>query len=76
MKCECCDALVDFENNYVYYCAVGEEQREFADGSLGCSRRSKEKLKKDLKRENELILKSFAEECKYCVEYFEIIGEM
>lgn len=71
MKCDNCLALICFENDCDCYCGVGESIYEFADGSLGCHRRSKEKLDRDFKRECDFIQKVFAEECKQFVEYVE-----
>ena len=38
-------------------CVVGEPEHEFKDGGFGCRRRSIDKLKKDIKTENEKIAK-------------------
>lgn len=73
MKCNDCVALCSDEGYECYatewWCAVAEEQIEFADGSVGCLRRSKEKLERDMKRYDELECSEFAEECKCLLEY-------
>lgn len=75
MKCDNCIALYsDYEyERYAteYYCAVGEEIIEFADGSAGCLRKSKEKLKRDIKIQDELEAQAFVEECKCFLEYLD-----
>lgn len=67
MRCEHCIALKNdggYEHDAEeYWCAVGEEEIEFTDGTLGCRRRSVEKLKRDMKVANELECEAFAEEC-------------
>lgn len=58
MKCEYCIALMD-DSIYgheatEWWCGVGEGEREFADGSIGCNRRSIDKLKRDMKHKYSL----------------------
>lgn len=73
MKCNNCIALRSDEGYECYatewWCAVGEEEIEFADGSIGCLRRSKEKIKRDMKRYGKLENNAFDEECKHFLEY-------
>lgn len=75
MRCEECIALKD-DSGYEHsatesWCAVGEEEREFADGSVGCMRKSVEKLKRDMKMQAEMENQAFAEECGRFVEFME-----
>ena len=75
MRCDCCPAARDdsgYEHDATeYWCAVGEEEREFADGSVGCLRRSVEKLKEDMKIQSDLECEAFAEECSSFLEFLE-----
>lgn len=75
MRCDSCLAAKDdsgYEHNATeFWCAVGEEEREFADGSVGCLRRSVEKLKQDMKIQSELECEAFAEECGKFLEFIE-----
>jgi len=57
-----------------WWCAVGKETIEFADGGLGCHRRSVGKLQKDIKIQSKIESKAFAEECVRMFEFFEREG--
>lgn len=67
MRCDNCIALKNdsgYERNATeWWCAVGEEEIEFADGTIGCKRRSITKLKKDMevqdKIEEQAIIKEY-----------------
>lgn len=55
MKCDNCYALLQEGYEYPeYYCGLGEYEVEFADGSIGCRRKSVSKIKDDLKTQREL----------------------
>ena len=73
MKCEHCIALRD-DSGYEQYatdwwCAVGEEEIEFADGSIGCKRRSIQKLKRDIETQSKIECEAFAKECGRFVDW-------
>jgi len=71
MKCENCPAL---GNNSGYehdadewWCNLGEEDKEFNDGSTGCNRKSLSKIKRDLEIARKIDAEAFATECgKFC----------
>ena len=67
MKCEHCIALRNdsgYEHSATeFWCAVGEEEVEFADGSIGCGRRSIQKLKRDIEIQNKIEEEAFVQEC-------------
>ena len=75
MKCEHCIALRDdsgYEHNATeWWCVVGEEEREFADGSIGCTRRSVQKLKRDIDAQNKIEQEAFAKECDSFMDWIE-----
>ena len=75
MRCDCCPAARDdsgYEHSATeYWCAVGEEDVEFKDGSTGCRRRSLTKLDKDIKIISEIESKAFVAECKSFLEFLE-----
>ena len=75
MKCEDCIALRNdsgYEHSATeFWCAVGEEEFEFADGSIGCKRRSVEKLKRDIEAQNKIEKEAFIEECVNFVNWVE-----
>lgn len=55
MKCKNCPALLEDCGEYTEYCCgLGEEEIEFNDNSIGCMRKSKEKIKRDLKTQREI----------------------
>lgn len=72
MKCDNCPA--QFKEGYEYpgyYCGLGEEDREFYDGSVGCNRKSRNKIKKDLEIVRKIDNEAFAYECGKMVEFWE-----
>lgn len=74
MKCKNCIASRSDGDYYSpsYWCAVGEkEEIEFKDGSIGCRRKSIEKLKKDIKDTSELEEQLFLDECEKFIEFME-----
>ena len=75
MKCEHCIALRDdsgYEHNATeWWCTVGEEEREFADGSIGCARRSIQKLKRDIAAQNKIEQEAFTKECESFMDWIE-----
>ena len=75
MKCENCIALRNdsgYEHDATeFWCAVGEEEIEFSDGSIGCMRKSVEKLKRDMKMQDEIETEAFVEECERFVDFVE-----
>ena len=75
MRCDCCPAARDdsgYEHDAEeFWCAVGEEEIEFKDGSIGCRRRSVEKLKADIKEASDLEVEAFVEECGKFLEFIE-----
>ena len=75
MRCDGCIALRNdsgYEHDATeFWCAVGEQEREFSDGSIGCMRKSIEKLKRDMKIQDAIDTEAFAEECGRFVEFIE-----
>jgi hypothetical protein len=72
VRCDSCPALL--KEGYEYpegYCGLGEEEKEFFNGTFGCNRRSTTKIEKDLKNAQELEIEAFAEECGRMVEFWE-----
>mgnify|MGYP003301849014 CR=1 FL=1 len=73
MRCEHCIALRDdsgYEHNATeWWCAVGEEEIEFADGTIGCKRRSIQKLKRDIEIQNKIEQEAFIKECGSFVDW-------
>jgi hypothetical protein len=73
MKCEYCIALRNdsgYEHSATeFWCAVGEEEIEFADGSIGCMRRSIQKLKRDIEIQDKIEQEAFAEECGNFIDW-------
>lgn len=67
MRCEHCIALIDdggYERDATeWWCAVGEEEVEFADGTIGCKRRSIDKLKRDMETQIKIEEEAFVKEC-------------
>ena len=75
MKCENCIALRDdsgYERDATEcWCAVGEEDIEFADGSIGCKRRSIQKLKRDIDIQNRIENEAYVKECEKFIDWME-----
>ena len=73
MKCDHCIALRNdsgYERDATeWWCAVGEEEKEFADGSVGCNRKSIQKLKRDIVTEDKIEERAFVKECRNFLEY-------
>ena len=73
MRCEHCIALRDdsgYEHNATeWWCAVDEEEIEFADGTIGCKRRSIQKLKRDIEIQNKIEQEAFTKECGSFVDW-------
>lgn len=73
MRCEHCIALRDdsgYEHNATeWWCAVGEGEIEFADGTIGCKRRSIQKLKRDIEIQNKIEQEAFIKECGSFVDW-------
>lgn len=72
MKCNGCDALIQEGFEYPEdYCGLGEELKEFNDGSVGCNRKSVNKIRKDLEIARKIDNEAFANECGRMVEFWE-----
>lgn len=75
MKCENCIALRNdsgYEHNATeFWCAVGEEEIEFADGSIGCKRGSIQKLKRDIEAQDKIAEEAFVQECDSFIDWIE-----
>lgn len=75
MKCENCIALRNdsgYEHSATeFWCAVGEEEIEFADGSIGCKRRSEQKLKRDIEVQDKIAEEVLAQEYGSFVDWIE-----
>lgn len=80
MRCECCIAL-RCDTSYEYgdvdcWCAVGEEEIEFTDGTIGCRRRSINKLKKDIETQRKIEEEAFVKEAEAFYEFTVEVNEI